>query len=93
MGKEHFFFFQAAETGNRTPNSGVKGSGANHYPRAPGLCNYEADGPLRHPPDVKPDGDHNFTQLQVGENVFFYCSALGIDEGQSPIIVSKLLVN
>ena len=24
-----------AETGNRTPNSGVKGSGANHYPRAP----------------------------------------------------------
>ena len=28
-------FFQTAETGNRTPNSGVKGSGANHYPRAP----------------------------------------------------------
>ena len=27
--------FQTAETGNRTPNSGVKGSGANHYPRAP----------------------------------------------------------
>ena len=29
-------------TGNRTPNSGVKGSGANHYPRAPapfGLIN------------------------------------------------------
>ena len=26
---------QTAETGNRTPNSGVKGSGANHYPRAP----------------------------------------------------------
>ena len=23
------------ETGNRTPNSSVKGSGANHYPRAP----------------------------------------------------------
>ena len=35
MGKEHFCFFQTAETGNRTPNSGVKGSGANHYPRAP----------------------------------------------------------
>ena len=29
-----FCFFQTAETGNRTPNSGVKGSGANHYPRA-----------------------------------------------------------
>ena len=28
---------ETAETGNRTPNSGVKGSGANHYPRAPAL--------------------------------------------------------
>ena len=37
-GEETFFcFFQTAETGNRTPNSGVKGSGANHYPRAPAL--------------------------------------------------------
>ena len=35
MGKKHFCFFQTAETGNRTPNSGVKGSGANHNPRAP----------------------------------------------------------
>ena len=35
MGKKHFCFFQTAETGNRTPNSGVKGSGANHYPKAP----------------------------------------------------------
>ena len=35
MGKKHFCFFQTAETGNRTPNSGVKGSGANHYPRTP----------------------------------------------------------
>ena len=34
MGKKHFCFFQTAETGNRTPNSGVKGSGAPHYPRA-----------------------------------------------------------
>ena len=39
MGKKHFCFFQTAETGNRTPNSGVKGSGANHYPRAPALSN------------------------------------------------------
>ena len=37
MGKKHFYFFETAETGNRTPNSGVKGSGANHYPRAPAL--------------------------------------------------------
>ena len=35
MGKKHFCFFQTAETENRTPNSGVKGSGANRYPRAP----------------------------------------------------------
>ena len=33
MGKKHFCFLQIAETGNRTPNSGGKGSGANHYPR------------------------------------------------------------
>ena len=32
---KQFCFFQTAETGNRTPDSGVKGSGANHYPRAP----------------------------------------------------------
>ena len=36
-GRIIFCFFQTAETGNRTPNSGVKGSGANHYPRAPAL--------------------------------------------------------
>ena len=35
MGKKQFCFFQTAETGNRTPDSGVKSSGANHYPRAP----------------------------------------------------------
>ena len=34
MGRNIFCFFQTAETGNWTPNSGVKGSGANHYPRA-----------------------------------------------------------
>ena len=36
-GRNIFCFFQTAETGNRTPNSGVKGSGAKHYPRAPAL--------------------------------------------------------
>ena len=35
-GRNIFRFFQTAETGNRTPNSGMKGSGANHYPRASG---------------------------------------------------------
>ena len=35
MGKKHFCFFQTAETGNRTPDSSVKGSGANHYPIGP----------------------------------------------------------
>ena len=34
-GRNIFCFFQSVENGNRTPNSGVKGSGANHYPRAP----------------------------------------------------------
>ena len=34
-GRNIFCFFQTAENGNRTPNSGVKSSGANHYPRAP----------------------------------------------------------
>ena len=34
-GRNIFGFFQTADTGNRTPDSGVKGSGANHYPRAP----------------------------------------------------------
>ena len=36
-GGETFCFFQTAETANRTPNSSVKSSGANHYPRAPVL--------------------------------------------------------
>ena len=34
-GRNIYCFFQTAETGTRTPNSGVKGSGANHNPRAP----------------------------------------------------------
>ena len=38
MGKKHFCSFQTAETGDQTPNSSVKGSGANHYPRAPAQC-------------------------------------------------------
>ena len=42
-GRNILCFFQTAETGNRTPNSGVKGSGANHYPRAPALVVHEDD--------------------------------------------------
>ena len=50
-GEETFFSnrFQTAETGERTLNSGVKGSGANHYPRAPPSssaakpCGYKTD--------------------------------------------------
>ena len=41
MGKKQFCFFQTAETGNRTPDSGVKGSGANHYPRADAIHNFK----------------------------------------------------
>ena len=41
-GRNIFCFFQTAETGNRTPNSGVKGSGANHYSRAPARLAWEA---------------------------------------------------
>ena len=40
-GRNIFCFFQTAETGNRTPDSGVKGSGANHYPRSPALCRFK----------------------------------------------------
>ena len=40
-GRNSFRFFQTAETGNRTPSSGVKGSGANHYPRAPAHLLYK----------------------------------------------------
>ena len=40
-GRNNFCFFQTAESGSRTPNSGVKGSGANHYPRAPALWGRE----------------------------------------------------
>ena len=39
--EKNIFFFQTAETGNRAPNSGVKDSGANHYPMAPALWSRE----------------------------------------------------
>ena len=58
MGKKHFFFLKTAETGNRTPNTGVKGSGANHYPRAP------AQIPVEHLPKIAP-GD-----CSIHSNIF-----------------------
>ena len=45
MGKKHFCFFQIADTGKRTPNFTVKGSGANHYPRAPPSCGHRQSVP------------------------------------------------
>ena len=45
-GRNIFCFFQTAETGNRTPSSGVEGSGANHYPRAPATDVYDVDSKL-----------------------------------------------
>ena len=54
-------FFQTAETGNSTPNSSVKGSGANHYPRAP------------RPPDYWDNGGGNeyFFYLVYFNTIFF----------------------
>ena len=37
MEKKHFCLSQTAEAGKRAPKSSVKGSGANHYLRAPAL--------------------------------------------------------
>ena len=42
-GRNIFCFFQTAETGNRTPKSGVKGSGANYYPTPPAPQKLEED--------------------------------------------------
>ena len=42
-GRNIFCFFQTAETGDRTPNSGVKGSGANHYTMAPAPSCLQSD--------------------------------------------------
>ena len=42
-GEETFLFLSTAESGNRTPKSGVKGSGANNYPRAPAPLRNKAD--------------------------------------------------
>ena len=63
MGKKHFCFFQTAEPGNQTPNSGVKGSGANHYHRAPALELLENDGwgPIKESRPNDSLTEHDFT--------------------------------
>ena len=43
-GRNMVCFFQTAETGKRTPNSGVQGSGANHYAHTTLACNWDIDG-------------------------------------------------
>ena len=62
----HIFVSLTAETGNRTPNSGVKSSGASHYPRAPApdiSSNLKSTTPLfvlpqyRHNSDLSPLGE------------------------------------
>ena len=93
MGKKHFYFFQAAETGNRAPNSGVKGSGANHYPRAPAHHTYILYRVLRHVQnfflrrswwEIPPKSLHNvhcdqtFTELQSSITSCYYGPLLAI---------------
>ena len=65
MGKKQFCFFQTAETGNRTPDSGVKGSGANHYPRAPALIQNDSAGSIY--PQGKACLLHNYLKSAFGK--------------------------
>ena len=51
-GRNIFASFKSPRSGNRTPNSGVKGSGANHYPRAPAIQHLEVPG--GHPSNYEP---------------------------------------
>ena len=71
MGKKHFCFLQTAETGNRAPNSGVKGSGANHYPRAPALCTSILNWARRISPSWCDEWDD--TALQTHDSKFSDC--------------------
>ena len=75
MGEKHFCFFQTAETGNRTPISGVKGSGANHYPRAPAHADFKWDDTARQTQDSKfepwPDVEHATSTSERGRNILF----------------------
>ena len=65
-GRNIFCFFQTAETGNRTLNSGVKGSGANHYPRAPAPLLWESIGRNSLLSRISPAGCSVCIALHVG---------------------------
>ena len=65
MGKKQFCFFQTAETGSRTPDSGVKGSGANHYPRAPAPENLKVSEPWNKKLSRSRCYDHNITLIYI----------------------------
>ena len=56
-GRNNFYFFQTAVTGNRIPNSGVIGRDANHYPGAPALGHHGND------PDVRMDNKHGLVSV------------------------------
>ena len=58
MGKKHFGFFQTAETGKGTPNSGVKGSGASHYTRDPAPRGEVGKGRVIVEPTLETAGQH-----------------------------------
>ena len=55
MGQKHLCFFQTAETGKRIRNSSVKGSGANHYPRAADVPYSSTDRNPQRARDVHPN--------------------------------------
>ena len=71
MGKKHFCFFQTAETGNRIPNSGVKGSVAYHFPCSSGFGPYCASGAHEQIPVasggglIRPGINHHFARWRV----------------------------
>ena len=79
-GRNIFCFFQTAGTGNRTPDSGVKGSGGNHYPRAPALFVWRL---LTSESDVK-----SHQKVQIG--CFTSPSIRGISEKQSFLVYFQL---
>ena len=83
MGKKQFCFFQTAETGNRTPDSGVKGSGANHYPRAPARLVLNTVSNF-HPLEVVGRGSE--TQLYVGENLY-NLNLIALSSSQKSLLV------
>ena len=101
MGKKQFCFFQTAETGNRTPDSGVKGSGANHYPRAPAHPRRSNPINTTHSPNVYVKlGEHQRRWPNVSVSLYRVCwnavvnylCAKGARLCQNPIIAINLPV-